>query len=109
MDLTEEQRALLDCGEGPELRLATATLVRYGEACGAPRLVPIKSAHLAGSFAISAYSGYYELLVSGVVLSEVWYGCGIPMVECPISPFVGAITSETVADVNGDTGEIVIR
>ncbi len=62
MDLTEEQRAYRRGEAGPELQLATETLVRYGRAFGAERLVPIVSSHFAGSFAISAYSGYYELL-----------------------------------------------
>jgi predicted aconitase len=62
MELTETQRAMLDGAEGPELRLALETLVNYGKAFGARRLVPIKSAHFTGSFAISVYRGYYELL-----------------------------------------------
>ncbi len=62
MELRPEQEAMLAGAEGPELQLALKTLVQYGEAFAAPRLVPIKSAHLAGSFAISVYSGYYELL-----------------------------------------------
>ena len=62
MELAPEQQAMLDGADGPELQLALKTLVRYGAAFGAARLVPIKSAHLAGSFAISVYSGYYELL-----------------------------------------------
>jgi predicted aconitase len=62
MELTTEQQAILDGGDGPEMALAMKTLVRYGESFKAPRLVPIKSAHLTGSFAISTFSGYYELL-----------------------------------------------
>lgn len=62
MDLTDEQRRILDGADGPEMQHALRTLVRYGEAFDAPRLVPIKSAHLTGSFAISTYTGYYELL-----------------------------------------------
>lgn len=62
MELTEEQQAFREGNAGPELQLATETLIRYGEAFSAERLVPIVSAHFAGSFAISAYSGYYELL-----------------------------------------------
>jgi predicted aconitase len=62
VDLTREQKAVLAGAEGPEMALALKTLVRYGEAFEAPRLVPIKSAHLTGSFAIASYSGYYELL-----------------------------------------------
>jgi hypothetical protein len=62
MDLTQEQRLILDGREGPEMALALKTLVRYGESFEAPRLLPIKSAHLTGSFAIVSYTGYYELL-----------------------------------------------
>jgi predicted aconitase len=62
MELTTEQQSILDGGDGPEMALAMKTLVRYGESFKAPRLVPIKSAHLTGSFAISTFSGYYELL-----------------------------------------------
>jgi len=62
MDLTAEQQAILNGAEGPEMALAMKTLVRYGESFDAQRLVPIKSAHLTGSFAISTYTGYYELL-----------------------------------------------
>lgn len=62
MDLTADQQAILNGAEGPEMALAMKTLVRYGESFDAQRLVPIKSAHLTGSFAISTYTGYYELL-----------------------------------------------
>lgn len=62
MNLTPEQQSILNGAEGPEMALALKTLVRYGEAFNAERLVPIKSAHLTGSFAISTFSGYYELL-----------------------------------------------
>jgi predicted aconitase len=62
MNLTPEQQAIVDGAEGPEMALAMKTLVRYGEAFNAQRLVPIRSAHLTGSFAISTFSGYYELL-----------------------------------------------
>jgi predicted aconitase len=62
MELTQEQRAILDGADGPEMRLCMETLVRYGDSFGARRLVPIVSAHLTGSFAIVSYSGYYELL-----------------------------------------------
>lgn len=61
IELTKEQQAYRDGDAGLELQLATETLIRYGKAFSAERLVPIVSAHLAGSFAISAYSGYYEL------------------------------------------------
>ncbi|RMF16947.1 MAG: DUF521 domain-containing protein, partial [Candidatus Dadabacteria bacterium] len=62
MELTADQQAMLNGAEGPELADALRTLVRYGESFGAKRLVPIRSAHLTGSFAIVSYSGYYELL-----------------------------------------------
>lgn len=62
MQLTEEQQALLDGAEGPEMAQCMDTLVRYGSAFNAPRLVPIKSAHLTGSFRISSFKAYYEIV-----------------------------------------------
>ena len=62
MDLTQEQEAMLAGSEGEALGLCLKSLVRYGEAFGARRLVPIRSAHLTGSFRIYFYSAYYELV-----------------------------------------------
>ena len=62
MELDQEQQGFRDGEAGLELELAIRTLIRYGEAFGATRLVPIVSSHLAGSFAIVAYSGYFECL-----------------------------------------------
>ena len=39
MDLSKEQQSILDGGQGPELADCMKTLVRMGEAFGAPRLV----------------------------------------------------------------------
>ena len=49
------------------------------------------------------------LLVSGAVVSEVWYGRGIPIVACDIGQFRGMVRPGVRAEVNGDTGEIVIQ
>jgi predicted aconitase len=62
MRLTSDQQALLDGAEGPVLAKCMRTLVRYGAAFGAPRLVPIASAHLTGSFKIFFYTAYYEIV-----------------------------------------------
>ena len=62
MDLTAAQQAMLAGSEGEALGLCLKSLVRYGEAFGARRLVPIRSAHLTGSFRIYFYSAYYELV-----------------------------------------------
>ena len=62
MQLTQHQQSILTGSEGEEMKLALETLVRYGDSFNAKRLVPIKSAHLTGSFAITTYTGYYELL-----------------------------------------------
>ena len=60
MKLGPEQQAALNRG-GAE-SLALKTLVAYGEAFGARRLVPVHSAHLAGSFGILAFSTYLKIL-----------------------------------------------
>ncbi|OGP58140.1 MAG: hypothetical protein A2V67_05670 [Deltaproteobacteria bacterium RBG_13_61_14] len=62
MKLTEEEQAILAGKQGEAMRLALQTLVRYGEAFGADALVPISSAHLAGSFAVILYRTYYQAL-----------------------------------------------
>jgi predicted aconitase len=60
MKLEPEQQAALE-KDGAEA-LALKTLVVYGEAFGARRLVPVHSAHLAGSFGILAFSTYLKIL-----------------------------------------------
>jgi predicted aconitase len=60
MKLEPEQQAILEKGGAESLTLKT--LVTYGEAFGAKRLVPIRSAHLAGSFGILAFSTYLKIL-----------------------------------------------
>jgi predicted aconitase len=60
MELEPEQQAMLE--EGGAEALALKTLVAYGEAFGAKRLVPVHSAHLAGSFGILAFSTYLKIL-----------------------------------------------
>src|SRR3972149_186552 len=62
MKLTAEQEAMLRGESGQALGKAMETLVVYGRAFGASRLVPIKSAHLAGTFAAVTYKGYYAIL-----------------------------------------------
>ena len=62
MELTQDQQAILDGCEGPVLSNCMRTLVDYGRAFDAPRLVPIRSAHLTGSFKIFFYTAYYEIV-----------------------------------------------
>lgn len=47
---------------GEAVALAMKTLVSYGEAFGAARLVPVTSCHLAGTFGIGLYKAYYIIL-----------------------------------------------
>jgi hypothetical protein len=62
MLLSDEQQAILNGSEGRVMAKCMQTLVNYGEALGAPRLVSIKSAHLAGSFRIFFYRAYYDII-----------------------------------------------
>lgn len=62
MKLEPEQEAVLRGESGGAMARAMQTLVTYGTAFGARRLVPIASAHLAGTFGIAAYSGYFAIL-----------------------------------------------
>jgi predicted aconitase len=62
MKLEPEQEAILRGERGRALAKAMETLVVYGKAFGAQRLVPIRSGHLAGTFGVSPYKGYYSIL-----------------------------------------------
>lgn len=62
MPLTDEQQSVLNGEKGRALALAMRTLVDYGQAFGARRLAPIKSAHLAGSFGAFLYKAYYQII-----------------------------------------------
>ncbi|MFI5395350.1 MAG: aconitase X [Candidatus Binatia bacterium] len=62
MKLGPEQEAILHGEFGRALAKAMETLVAYGAAFGARRLVPIRSAHLAGTFGAAPYRAYYSIL-----------------------------------------------
>ena len=62
MKLDPEQESMLNGEQGQTMSLAVRTLVEYGRAFSAQRLVPIKSAHLVGSFGALPYRAYYRIL-----------------------------------------------
>jgi len=49
-----------------------------------------------------------SLLVAGVILAEVWFNCGIPVVEYREKDLYDKILTGDTVEVNGDTGEIRI-
>lgn len=62
MNLTDEQQSILNGASGPVPAKLMRTLVEYGDAFGAGRLVPVASGHLAGTFGAFAYKTYYRVL-----------------------------------------------
>ena len=62
MKLEPEQEMMLAGEAGKAMASAMMTLVSYGEAFGAKRMVPIKSCHLAGTFGIKIYKAYLNIL-----------------------------------------------
>ena len=64
MILTKEQQAILDGEKGQTLAKVMKTLVMYGEAFGAEKLVPITSKynHLVTSFGLKVMSPVYDLM-----------------------------------------------
>lgn len=69
MQLTNEEKRILDGERGEPQRLALRVLVKLGEACGADRMVEIASAHLvASSYQIAGEAGidiYTQLVAQG--------------------------------------------
>ena len=64
MQLTDEQRAILNGEKGETLAKVMETMVRYGEVFGATRMVPLTSEynHLVTSFGLKALTPVYGLL-----------------------------------------------
>lgn len=62
MHLEPEQQAVLNGESGQAMAMVMKTLVLYGKALGAKRLIPVKSAHLAGSFGAFTYHAYYRII-----------------------------------------------
>lgn len=64
MVLTEEQQAMLNGEKGEAMAKVMKTLVMYGEAFGAERMVPVTSkyGHLVTSFGLSVMKPVYELI-----------------------------------------------
>ena len=63
MILTDEQQALLDGAQGETMAKVVKTLVMYGEAFGAARMVPVTGqyGHTVISFGIGVMKPVYEL------------------------------------------------
>ena len=64
MILTKEQQAILDGAQGETLAKVMKTLVMYGDAFEAEKLVPITSKykHLVTSFGLKVMSPVYDLM-----------------------------------------------
>ncbi len=64
IELTPEQRAILDGAQGETMAKIMKTLVMYGETFGATKLVPVtsKNGHLVTSFGIKVMTPVYELM-----------------------------------------------
>ena len=64
MKLTDEQQAILDGAQGETLAKVMKTLVMYGEAFGAEKMVPVTSQynHLVTSFGLKMIGPVYDLM-----------------------------------------------
>ena len=80
MVLTPEQQAILDGNKGDVLAKVMKTLVMYGEAFGAEKMVPVTSEynHLVTSFGLGSLKPVYELmekLINAGALSKQKFSC----------------------------------
>ena len=64
MYLTDEQQAILDGSRGETMAKVMKTLVMYGDAFGADKMVPVTSEynHLVTSFGLKMIAPVYELM-----------------------------------------------
>lgn len=62
MKLEPEHEAMLAGESGKALASAMNTLIEYGKAFGAKKMVPIKSCHLAGSVGAKVFKAYVHIL-----------------------------------------------
>lgn len=64
MQLTPEQQSILDGAKGETMAKVMKTLVMYGEAFGATKMVPVtgEKGHLVTSFGLKAMGAVYELM-----------------------------------------------
>ncbi|MEL6766159.1 MAG: aconitase X catalytic domain-containing protein [Pseudomonadota bacterium] len=60
--LTDEQRDILAGHQGEMVAKCLQTMIDIGETMGATCMVPITFGHITGTFALSSFHGYYELL-----------------------------------------------
>ena len=75
MELTPEQQAILNGEQGETMAKVMKTLVMYGEAFGATKMVPVTSekGHLVTSFGLKVMKPVYDLmdqLIEGGALSQ---------------------------------------
>ena len=64
MELTPEQLALLNGEQGETMAKVVKTLVMYGEAFGATKMIPVTSemGHLVTSFGLKVMTPVYDLM-----------------------------------------------
>ena len=64
MELTPEQQAILDGSQGETMAKVMKTLVMYGEAFGATKMIPVTSemGHLVTSFGLKVMTPVYDLM-----------------------------------------------
>lgn len=85
MNLTPEQQAILNGEKGEVLAKVMKTLVMYGDAFGAEKLVPVTSkyGHTVISFGINTmkpvYDLYDQLLASGVKFQQKFTADPLPL------------------------------
>jgi len=85
MNLTPEQQAVLDGSQGEVRAKIMKTLVMYGDAFGAERMVPVTGeyGHLVTSFGLSVMKGMYhlmdELIAAGAVSGQKFSADPRPM------------------------------
>ena len=100
MILTQEQQALLNGEKGETMAKVVKTLVMYGDAFGAERMVPVtsKCGHTVISFGLKAITPVYELEKEFFPQAE-WFVDAYHQKICPLPGHTPVYTFTTEEDM----------
>lgn len=87
MHLTPEEEDILNGGKGETMAKVMKTLVMYGDAFGATKMVPVtsKMGHLVTSFGLGVMQPVYDLM-DQLIAAAPFRARSSPLIQSPSTP-----------------------